>query len=78
MTNSYWSHATIFIGEAGSLSSCFVDVKAVDGYKFTDIDVYIPHYLRIRRPVFLSNKKRKIIIDYLVKKSGSKYFKKTS
>ena len=31
------------------------------------------HNLRICRPVFLNNKKRKILIDYLIKKVGSKY-----
>ena len=73
ITNSNWSHAAIFIGEAGSLSHCLIEVKAVDGCKFTDIDFYMHHNLRICRPVFLNNKKRKILIDYLVKKIGSKY-----
>ena len=73
ITNSNWSHAAIFIGEAGSLSHCLIEVKAVDGCKFTDIDVYMHHNLRICRPVFLNNKKRKILINYLVKKIGSKY-----
>ena len=41
ITNSNWSHAAIFIGEAGSLSHCLIEVKAVDGCKFTDIDVYM-------------------------------------
>ena len=73
ITNSNWSHAAIFIGEAGSLSHCLIEVKAVDGCIFTDIDVYMHHNLRICRPVFLNNKKRKILINYLVKKIGSKY-----
>ena len=73
ITSSNWSHAAIFIGEAGSLSHCLIEVKAVDGCKFTDIDVYMHHNLRICRPVFLNNKKRKILIDYLIKKIGSKY-----
>ena len=50
-----------------------IEVKAVDGCIFTDIDVYMHYNLRIYRPVFLNNKKRKILIDYLVKKIGSKY-----
>ena len=73
ITSSNWSHAAIFIGEAVSFSHCLIEVKAVDGCKFTDIDVYMHHNLRICRPVFLNNKKRKILIDYLVKKIGSKY-----
>ena len=31
------------------------------------------HNLRICRPVILKNKKRKILIDYLLKKTGSQY-----
>ncbi len=73
ITNSNWSHAAIFIGEVGSLSHCLIEVKAVDGCIFTNIDVYIHHNLRICRPVFLNNKKRKILINYLIKKIGSKY-----
>ncbi len=38
-----------------------------------DIDVYMHHNLWICRPVFLNNKKRKILINYLTKKIGSKY-----
>ena len=62
ITNSNWSHAAIFIGEV-SFSHCLIEVKAVDGCKFTDIDVYMHHNLRICR-LFLNNKKRKILIDY--------------
>ncbi len=47
ITTSNWSHAAIFIGKVGTLSHCLIEVKAVDGCKFTDIDVYIHHNLRI-------------------------------
>ena len=56
ITGSNWSHAAIFIGEAVSLSHCLIEVKAVDGCKFTDIDVYMHHNLTICRPVYLNNK----------------------
>ena len=73
ITSSNWSHAAIFIGKVGALSHCLIEVKAVDGCIFTDIDVYMHHNLRICRPVFLNSKKRKVLIDYLIKKIGSKY-----
>ena len=73
ITSSNWSHAAIFIGKAASFSYCLIEVKAVDGCKYTDIDVYRHHNLRICRPIFLNNKKKNILIDYLIKKIGSKY-----
>ena len=33
ITSSNWSHAAIFIGEAGSLSHCLIEVKEVFGSK---------------------------------------------
>ena len=59
ITSSNWSHAAIFIGEAVSFSHCLIEVKAVDGCIFTNIDVYMHHNLRICRPVFLNTKKEK-------------------
>jgi hypothetical protein len=58
ITNSNWSHAAIFVGKAGSNSHSLIEVKAVDGCKFTDIEVYMHHNLRICRPLYLNNKKK--------------------
>ena len=49
-TGSNWSYAAIFIGTAGSLNHCLIEVKAVDGCIFTDIDVYTHHNLRYVDP----------------------------
>ena len=73
ITTSNWSHAAIFIGRRVPVSHCLIEVKAVEGCTFTDIDVYMHHNLRICRPIFLDNTKRKILIDHLTKKIGSKY-----
>ena len=62
-----------FIGKASGFSYCLVEVKAVEGCKYTDLDEYTHHNLRICRPIFIDNKKRRILIDYLNKKIGSKY-----
>ncbi len=73
ITGSNWSHAAIFIGKAKSFKHCLIEVKAVEGCKYTDINTYRNHNLRICRPIFLNDKKRMIIIKHLKKKIGSKY-----
>ena len=62
ITGSNWSHATIFIGKAKSFDHCLIEVRAVEGFKYTDINAYRHHNLRICRPIFLNNKKKTIII----------------
>ena len=68
ITSSNWSHAAIFIGKAKSFNHCLIEVKAVEGCKYTDVNAYRNHNLRICRPIFLNDKKRTIIIKYLKKK----------
>ena len=73
ITNSNWSHAAIFIGKTDYYKHCLIEVKAIEGCKYTDINVYKQHNLRICRPIFLNQRKRKILLSYLIKKLGSKY-----
>ena len=73
ITSSNWSHAAVFIGESESFSHCLIEVKAVEGCKYTDINDYKYHNLRICRPLFLNDKKRMSLINHLIKKIGSKY-----
>ena len=73
ITNSNWSHAAVFIGKTDFFNHCLIEVKAVDGCTYTDIDTYIHHNLRICRPIFLDKRKKKILINHLIKKIGSKY-----
>ena len=73
ITSSNWSHAAIFIGKTKSFSHCLIEVKAVEGCKYTDINDYKYHNLRICRPIFLNDKKRMTLINHLIKKIGSKY-----
>ena len=73
ITGSNWSHATIFIGKTNHFDHSLIEVKAVEGCKYTDLNVYKRHNLRICRPIFLDNKKRITLINHLKKKIGSKY-----
>ena len=70
ITGSNWSHAAIFIGKAKSFDHCLIEVRAVEGCKYTDINAYRHHNLRICRPIFLNDKKRTIIIKHLKEKLG--------
>ena len=62
-----------FIGKTDYFKHCLIEVKAVEGCKYTDINVYKQHNLRICRPIFLNQRKRKILLSHLIKKLGSKY-----
>ena len=73
ITSSNWSHAAIFIGKSETLNHCLIEVKAIEGCIYTDIDSYMNHNLRICRPIFLNQRKRKILLSHLIKKIGSKY-----
>ena len=73
ITGSNWSHAAVFIGKTKAFDHSLIEVKAVEGCKYTDLNVYKRHNLRICRPVYLDNKKRITLINHLKKKIGSKY-----
>ena len=73
ITSSDWSHAAIFIGETDYFKCSLIEVKAVEGCKYTDINTYKQHKLRICRPMFLNERKRKVLLGHLTKKIGSKY-----
>ena len=73
IASSNWAHAAIFIGKKDYFKHFLIEVKAVEGCKYTDINVYKQHNLRICRPIFLNQRKRKILLSHLIKKLGSKY-----
>ena len=73
ITSSDWSHAAIFIGKTDYFKHSLIEVKAVEGCKYTDINTYKQHTLRICRPMFLNKRKRKILLSHLITKIGSKY-----
>ena len=73
ITGSNWSHAAIFIGKTEAFEHSLIEVRAVEGCKYSDLNVYKQHNLRICRPIFLNNKKRKILTNHLKKKIGTKY-----
>ena len=73
ITGSNWSHAAVFIGKTKAFDHSLIEVKAVEGCKYTDLNVYKRHNLRICRPIFLDKKKRITLINHMKKKIGSKY-----
>ena len=74
ITGSNWSHAAVFIGKTKAFDHSLIEVKAVEGCKYTDLNAYKRHNLRICRPIFLDNKKIITLINHLKIKIGSKYY----
>ena len=69
ITGSNWSHAAIFIGKTKAFDHSLIEVKAVEGCKYTDLNVYKQNNLRICRPILLDKKKRITLISFLKKKT---------
>ena len=72
ITGSNWSHASVFIGKTKYFDHSLIEVKAVEGCKYTDLNVYKQHNLRICRPIFLDSNKKITFINYLKKKNRLK------
>ena len=63
ITSSNCSHAAIFIGKAKSFSNCLIEVKAVEGCKYTNVKAYRHNNLRICRTIFLNEKKGQLLLN---------------
>src|SRR5680860_554201 len=83
LTQSTWSHATFYIGDAmpnpeggardGSDRSQLIEVTLEEGCVAVPISRYASYNTRICRPVGLTKKDRKKTIDFMVSKIGLKY-----
>ena len=67
ITGSNWSHAAIFIGTTDLFSHCLIEVTAVKGCVYTDLNAYKKHNVRVCRPIYLNNKKKRILINHIKK-----------
>ena len=63
ITSSNWSHAAIFIGKTKSINHCLIEVKAVEGCKYTNVNAYRHNNLRICRTIFLNEKKGQLLLN---------------
>lgn len=81
LTQSTWSHAAIYIGDALSFSSneswqlplTLVEADLEEGVRAVTLAHYAQMHTRICRPVGLSDEDRKQVVDYVIARLGHHY-----
>lgn len=78
LTQSTWSHAAIYIGDALAPGGdderrCLVEADVSDGIAAVPLKKYETYNTRICRPVNLTDDDREIVINYVVSRIGDKY-----
>ena len=79
LTQSTWSHAALFIGDAANRFDedgsplCFVEADIVDGVRLVGLSEFAGLHSRICRPVDLSEEDRERIIGYALLRVGQHY-----
>ena len=79
LTQSSWSHATIFIGEAlgavapGEDGNVLIEAEAGPGVCAVPLSKYAGFNTRICRPTGLNDADRKKVIDYVLQRIGLQY-----
>ena len=78
LTQSTWSHAAVYIGDAvertnGDEPCCLIEADLTDGVIAVPLSKYASHNTRICRPVGLSDPDRSKVIEFLVDSIGTAY-----
>ncbi len=79
LTQSTWSHAALYIGEAagqigpGGTPLCFVEADIIEGVRLVELAEFDGLHCRICRPVGLTDDDRQRIIDYGLARIGQQY-----
>lgn len=79
LTQSTWSHAALYIGDAAGRSgsgrspSCFVEADIIEGVRLVELSEFDGLHCRICRPVGLTDADRQRIIDYGLARVGQQY-----
>ncbi len=79
LTQSTWSHAALYIGDAlpessdGGPRPQLIEVVLGDGCIASPLEKYRTYNTRICRPVGLDPEDRKVIIDFMIAKLGTRY-----
>lgn len=79
LTQSTWSHAALFVGNAlpessdGSPRPQLVEVVLGDGCIAVPLEKYRTHNTRICRPVALTPKDRETVVNFVVDRLGTRY-----
>jgi hypothetical protein len=79
LTQSSWSHAALFVGDAlptngeGGEQPVLVEADINDGVRSVGLSMYTPYHTRICRPVGLSHDEIDKVVNYVVARLGYKY-----
>ncbi len=79
LTQSTWSHAALFVGDAlgvpspGQESRVLIEADLIDGVRSAPLSMYAHCHTRICRPVGLHSDDLKRIIDYVIARIGQQY-----
>jgi hypothetical protein len=78
LTQSTWSHAAIYVGDAlqeqgGGEPHALVEVNPVDGCIALPLSTYERYHTRICRPVGLTQDDREEVIDFVLSRLGTRY-----
>ncbi len=76
LTQSTWSHAALFVGDAlpgAPAGGCFIEADIVDGVRAVGIGAFDQMLTRICRPSGLSEADRQLLIKYAVDRIGLRY-----
>lgn len=78
LTQSTWSHAALYVGDALRLRGapsghCFVEADIVDGVRSVGFDEFAGMHTRICRPEALTEPDRVRVIEYVVERIGHRY-----
>ncbi|MBI2960729.1 MAG: lipo-like protein [Betaproteobacteria bacterium] len=79
LTQSTWSHAALYIGDALAAAPgdgearCFIEADVKEGVRAVALSAFSDLHLRICRPVGLSAEDRKAVIGYCIERVGNQY-----
>jgi hypothetical protein len=76
LTQSTWSHAALFVGDAlspGGAGACFVEADIVEGVRGVGIEAFAGLHSRICRPGGLSDEDCRRVVAYAVARIGHRY-----
>lgn len=79
LTQSNWSHAALYIGNALSnappwkLQQALVEADLKEGIRPVTIEQYAQMHTRICRPIGLNDDDRKRLVDYAISRIGQQY-----
>ncbi len=79
LTQSTWSHAALYIGDAvdapekGENARVIVEADIQEGIRLMPLSIYYKRHTRICRPVGLSQKEIDSLVEYAISKVGGQY-----